>query len=164
MPINMTVHAATRQSGSFLLEALIATLLVAFAILGSIGLLARSMQNVDDAKFRGEAAFLANSLIGNMWIADHSNLVAQFDSGSGGAGYLEFQNLVNQRLPNAASLTQDVTITPGPTPTSSDVVITIRWIDPGDLVPGFIIDDAHAHKYQVAATIGTNCTAPFVCP
>ena len=145
----------SRQSGSFLLEALISTLIVAFAILGSIGLLARSMQNVDDAQYRGEAAVLASTLIGNMWIADRTpaNLVAQFDSGAGGAGYLEFQNMVNQRLPNAALLTQAVTVTPGPTATSSDVVITVRWKGPGE---AGAIDDLHAHQYQVAATIGAN--------
>ncbi len=152
-----TRHSPSRQSGSFLLEALISTLLVAFAILGSIGLLARSMQNVDDAKFRGEAAFLANTLIGNMWIADRTpaNLVAQFDSGSGGAGYLEFQAMVNQRLPNAGLFAQDVVVTPGPTATSSDVAITIRWQGPGE---------TSAHQYQAAATIGTNCAPPLVCP
>ncbi len=55
-----------RQSGSFLLEALIAILIVALGVLGSVGLLARSMQDVDDAKFRGEAAYLANSIIDQM--------------------------------------------------------------------------------------------------
>ncbi len=153
----MTKIPATpsHQSGSFLLEALISVLIVAFAILGSIGLLARSMQNVDDAKFRGEAVFLADTLIGNMWIADRTpgNLVARFASGVGGAGYVEFKTLVEQRLPNATALTQEVVVTPGPTATSSDVAITIRWKGPGETGP---IDDLHAHQYMTAATIGAN--------
>jgi type IV pilus assembly protein PilV len=147
--------ARARERGSFLLEALISVLIVAFAILGSIGLLARSMQNVDDAKFRGEAAYLANQLIGNMWLANRqtANLIATFDSGSGGAGFVEFQTMVEQRLPNANLLTQEVTVTAGPTATSSNVVVTIRWKGPGE--PG-LINDANAHKYETAATVGAN--------
>jgi type IV pilus assembly protein PilV len=70
---------ANRQSGSFLLEALIAILIVALGVLGSVGLLARSMQDVDDAKNRGEAAYLANMLIGRMWTSDRltANLTAE---------------------------------------------------------------------------------------
>jgi type IV pilus assembly protein PilV len=144
-----------RAGGSFLLEALISVLIVAFAILGSIGMLARSMQNVDDAKFRGEAAYLANSLIGQMWVADRTlaNLVAQFDSGAGGAGYTEFKTMVEQRLPNATLLTQEVVVTQGPTPNASNVVITVRWFPPGDVT---VMNDANAHRYQTAATIAAN--------
>lgn len=142
-------HAAARQDGSFLLEALISVLIVAFGILGSIGLLARSMQTIDDAKFRGEAAYLASSLVGQMWTADRATLSTEFASTGGGAGYTEFKTLVGQRLPNAASLPPTVDVTAGPTATSTNVVITIRWQLPGDNPPV-------VHQYQSAATIGSN--------
>ncbi len=136
-----------REQGSFLLEALISVLIVAFGVLGSIGLLARSMQTIDDAKFRGEAAYLASSLVGQMWVADRTTLGAEFDSTGTGAGYTEFKTLVGQRLPNAASLPPTVTVSGGPTPTSTNVVITIQWQSPGDPV---------VHQYQSTATIGSN--------
>ncbi len=45
-----------------MLEALIAILIVALGVLGIVGLYARSVQNVDDSKFRGEAALLVDQL------------------------------------------------------------------------------------------------------
>jgi type IV pilus assembly protein PilV len=143
-------RSATSQRGSFLLEALISVLIVAFGVLGSIGLIARSMQTIDDAKYRGEAAFLASSLVAQMWIANKATLSAEFDSTAGsGAAYKEFKAVVEQRLPNAASLAQDVFVSAGPTPTSTNVVITIRWQSPGD-------DPSVVRQYQSAATIGSN--------
>ncbi len=133
------------QRGSFLLEALIAILIIALAVLGLVGLLAHSMQNVDDAKFRGEAAFLANAYIGEMWVADKTTLAAQFDSVSGGAQYAEFQAVVAQRLPNTNPPT--VTVAAGVPPTSRNVRVTITWRPPGD---------AETHQHDAIATIGTN--------
>jgi Tfp pilus assembly protein PilV len=40
---------AARQQGSFLLEALISVLIVALAILGLMGLMARGLQDVDES-------------------------------------------------------------------------------------------------------------------
>ena len=101
-------HAGPRasglaQRGSYLLEALIAILIVAIGVLGVVGLYVRSMQNVDDAKFRGEAALLVNTLVGQMWISDthFASLQAKFDSGGGGAEYTEFAAMVAQRMPNS---------------------------------------------------------------
>ena len=56
----------TRQRGSFLLEALIAILIVALGILGLVGLQARAMQDTDESQFRSEAAFLASDVISRM--------------------------------------------------------------------------------------------------
>src|SRR6478736_6397571 len=99
-------HRATPrfQSGSFLLEALIAILIVALGVLGSVGLLARSMQDVDDAKNRGEAAYLANLLIGQMWLDDRltTSLTTKYASTPGsGSGFAALTPMVEQRLPNA---------------------------------------------------------------
>ena len=138
------------QRGSFMLEALIALLIVSLGILGTVGLYARSMQNVDDAKFRGEAALLANTLVGQMWVSDPhpAPLLAQFDDTAMGPGYVEFAALVAQRLPN--SVAPIVTVTPGPTPASSNVVITIQWRHPGDKAA------AGPRQFDLNATIGSN--------
>ena len=143
------------QQGSFMLEALIAILIVALGILGTVGLYARSIQNVDDAKFRGEAALLATTLVGQMWVNDTklANLLAKFDSAGGGAEYVEFAAVVAQRMPNSVPPT--VTVTAGPTPTSSNVLITIQWVNPSDkndpmLPPGTL------RQFDMNATIGSN--------
>lgn len=145
-----THRGAARQRGSFLLEALISVLIVAFGVLGLIGLQARAIQNVDDAQYRGEAAYLATALIGQMWVSNQATLVADFDSGGAGLPYTEFKTWVGQRLPGASipANAPVVTITkPGATATSADVHITVFWMPPGEI---------SRHKYDVVATIGPN--------
>lgn len=56
------------QHGSVLLEALIAFLIFSMGILGVIGLQATSINNTLDARYRTDAAFLANQIIAQMWV------------------------------------------------------------------------------------------------
>jgi Tfp pilus assembly protein PilV len=146
-------RGAQAQRGSFLLEALISVLIVALAILGLMGLMARGLQDVDESKMRGEAAFLASSFVGRMWIDDRATASLQGKFGPGGAEYNELQSLLTQRLPNA--VLQTVNIVAGATANSTDVEIEIRWappgIDPAKMAPGQAF-----HRYQAFATIGGN--------
>ena len=153
-----TTRSAARrtvQRGSFLLEALIAVLIVAFGILGLIGLQARAIQNVDDAQYRAEAAFLANSLLGQMWTYDPKQLKADFQTG-GGAPYVEFKNWVGQRLPganipaNAPRVTIDDPANLPLTPKSHNVLIQVYWQAPGEPA------GSPVHKYELDATVGAN--------
>lgn len=142
-----------RQRGSFLLEALISVLIVALGILGLIGLQARALQNVDDAQYRAEAAYLATALLGQMWVYDRTKLIADFDSGGGGPVYSEFKTVVGQRLPGASlPLNKPVVqvTQPGPTATSSNVLIQVFWQPPGEPA------GTPAHKYEMVATVGSN--------
>lgn len=139
-----------RARGSFLLEALISVLIVAFGVLGLIGLEARAIQNIDDAQYRGEAAHLANAYLGQMWVADSATLAADFASAGVGAPYSEFKAWVGQRLPGAAIAGNEpfVEVTKsGITDTSSTVHITVYWQPPGEPV---------RHQYDVIATVGGN--------
>src|SRR6266496_3049532 len=106
-----SLRRAKRERGSFLLEALISVLIVAFGVLGLIGLQARAIQNVDDAQYRGEAAYLANAVIGQMWVSNQKTLIADFDDTKGGAAYKEFQAWVGQRLPGAAAISPNPVVT-----------------------------------------------------
>lgn len=56
-----------KQQGSVILEALIAILIFSIGILALIGMQATSISNVADAKYRTDAGFLADQMIGNMW-------------------------------------------------------------------------------------------------
>jgi len=55
------------QAGSVILEALIAILIFSIGILGLVGMQATAVSNVSDAKYRADAAFYANQIIGQMW-------------------------------------------------------------------------------------------------
>ena len=92
-----------RQRGSFLLEALIAILIVALGILGLVGLQARAMQDTDESQFRSEAAFLASDVISRMWISDPNTMIANFSTLGAGAPYTEFVTLVQLRLPGSTT-------------------------------------------------------------
>lgn len=63
------IHApAHTQQGSVLLEALIAFVIFSMGILGVIGLQATAINNTLDARYRTDAAFLANQIIAQMWV------------------------------------------------------------------------------------------------
>ena len=55
------------QQGAVLLEALIAFLIFSMGLLGVIGLQATAINNTLDARYRSDAAFLANQIIAQMW-------------------------------------------------------------------------------------------------
>lgn len=143
-PLHPTSRTPKAARGSFLLEALIAVLIVSLAVLGLVGLISRSMQNIDESKFRGEAAALAASFVGQMWIDDRSTaaLKAKYESG---AGYDDLKTMVQQRLPNSTDPT--VTVVAGATGNSSNVTVTVTWRPPGDTTD---------HRYQMFAVVGAN--------
>lgn len=58
-----------KQRGSVILEALIAILIFSIGILALVGMQATSISNVADAKYRTDAGFLTDQMIGNMWAA-----------------------------------------------------------------------------------------------
>lgn len=149
-------HSRNGQNGSFLLEALIAVLIVALGILGLVGLQARAMQNTDDAQYRAEAAFLANDYLGRMWLANQSTLVTGFVTGAPtGSPYDQFKTLAEQRLPGASISGNEPTVTVvprfGDESMGFDVVITLFWEPPGSETPGM-----NQHRYQTSATVKLN--------
>lgn len=64
-----------KQGGMMLLEALLGILLFSIGILGLIGLQGVSIKNTTEARYRSEAAYLANQIVGRMWV-DRSNLAS----------------------------------------------------------------------------------------
>jgi type IV pilus assembly protein PilV len=130
-----------KQQGSMLLEALIAILIFSMGILALVGLQAASIKNTTDAKFRSDAAFLANKVIGQMWVADTTtgaNLATLFNTG--GAGYNAWLAEVQGGLPGA---TGAIVVAPGVMPGSNVATVTLGWVAP-DNVP---------HSYVATAQI-----------
>ena len=144
-PVQQRALPPRFSRGSFLLEALVAVLIIAFAILGLVGLVSRSIQNVDENKFRGEAAALAASYIGQMWVDDRTPAALKAKYESGGAGYLDLDTMVKDRLPGALAPT--VTVAPGFTANSSNVTVTLQWKPPGDTA---------VRQYEMFAVVGAN--------
>jgi len=129
--------ALHRQSGVFLLEGLIAILIFSLGILGIIGLQAKSLQQVTDAKYRIDAANLADQLVGAMWIDAHAtaDLTNHYASPDGDK-YQAWEKTVAATLPGVG-----VDGVPKPAvgvlgdagdASKSQVTIEIYWRNPGD--------------------------------
>jgi type IV pilus assembly protein PilV len=146
--------AGTRQSGSFLLEALVGIAILSFGILGIVGLQAQSIRWVNDAQYRSEAIYLANSVVSRMWADNPAVLKANYGDTSG-AGYLEFRKAV-ETLPHASEdeYAPTITVDPGLTANGSVVTVTVRWRLPGEIKGGF--DDKGGSQYTTTGVIGHN--------
>src|ERR1700756_3364794 len=79
-----------RQTGAYLLEALIGILIFALGVLGIVGLQAASLRTTTDSALRAEAVFAANQLLGQMWTDDEAALAANYTSASAGQPYQDF--------------------------------------------------------------------------
>jgi type IV pilus assembly protein PilV len=149
--MNLKPQTRRAQQGAFLLEALIGILIFSLGILGIVGLQAQAIRFTNDAEFRAEAMYLANSLISQMWTDDRALLKNKYDSVIGGAGYAAFKTKVNTQLAGA-TIPDPVVIVDGPAPlpqansVSSNVVqVQVFWQLPGDPI---------IHNYTTTGVIG----------
>ena len=132
-----------RQTGSYLLESLIAILIFAFGVLGLIGLLGSSIRVTNDARYRSEAANLASAMIADMWTMTAARMDSDF--GPGGTRLAAWKTKAASLLPSADA-TVDLT-PPGLSPQSRTVVVTVFWKLPGE---------TELHQHLMTAQIGKN--------
>lgn len=125
-----------QQTGVMLLEALIAILIFSLGILAIIGLQAQSIRNSSEAKYRADASFLANQLIGYMW-TDPANFAAYAHmptgavcepTGSASTNTNVTAWLANVRalLPGATDAMQSIAVDTG----TRQVTVRICWPSP----------------------------------
>jgi type IV pilus assembly protein PilV len=158
---------ARRQSGSMLLEALIAILVFSLGILTVIGIQAASIKLAGDAQLRTKAALLANQLIGEMWASGDkiTDLKTKFESPDG-SEYKKWLNChvapnVNDTCPITGFTLDPLAGLPGvggdtlPTVAidaasgvnEGRVQITLRWQTPSD---------EESHRHTVLSQIRRN--------
>ena len=134
-----------QQRGSALLEALIAILIFSMGIIALMGLQAASIKNSIDAKYRADASYLVNQIIGQMWV-DRANLDGYAHNPTAGAvcapGGTASTNAnvtswLNQFttsasssfLPGATSAKQQISVTT-PLANTRQVKVTVCWKGP----------------------------------
>lgn len=125
-----------REGGVAMIETLVAILIFSFGILGIIGLQAASIQQVSEAKYRIDAANLADQLLGQIWSDDHATslVAAKYATGGGSAttGYLAWRTQVQNALPGAVANPPTVIVAADAVDAQrSTVTITVRWQSPG---------------------------------
>lgn len=87
------------ERGVVLIEALVGILLFSFGVLALVGLQAASISHSRDAKFRADAAFLTEQIIGAMWADKAANL----------SGYAHYADGNNCAFTGTASANSNVT-------------------------------------------------------
>jgi len=118
-----------------LIEALVAILIFTLGIIAVMGLQANSIIQVSQAKYRTDASYLANQIVGKMWV-DQGNL-ANFAT-AGSPQRAKWDDQVSHTLPAGVG-----TIAVN----GSKVSITISWKQPEDIV---------THRYFAVANINAS--------
>ena len=121
------------QRGILLLESLIAILLVSFGILGLLALWANSTKSAAEAKYRSDAVFLANEMIGQLWLGP--------PPAAGCTTPANWQTRLTATLPSA---TGSVCVAPANGRLQATVVV--GWTEPST---------GAAHAYTAYAEINT---------
>jgi type IV pilus assembly protein PilV len=118
-----------KQSGFLLIEALIAILIFAFAILALVALQAVVIKETAEAKYRMEAALHTDRLLGQMWVSNKPALSGDF--ATGGARFTTWRNeLGNSGLPGVAA--NPPTVVFG---ANNYVTVSVFWQQPGSPAP-----------------------------
>ncbi len=157
--MNLPPASRHRQSGAYLLEALIGILIFGLGILGIVGLQAASLRTTSDSSLRAEAVLAANQLIGQMWTDDEANLSIYSDAVNG-QPYKDFAALLKGVQGGAWVKNPSVIIDGGVcnilgavSKTSHVVAIEIWWqSDTGEVCSGAI----KCHNFTTCGVVGQN--------
>ena len=133
--ISVTMKSNAGQRGATLLEALIGILIFSIGILALVGMQALAIKHMSDAKYRSDAAFFANELIGQMWVNRGSlGSYAYAGSGTPPAAIANWVTSIQNALPGVNSpATLPIIEVAGTT-----VTVRVRWKLPGG-------SDVHSH-------------------
>ena len=108
------------QRGMMLIEVLVSILIFSIGVLALVGLQARMTAAQSDAKYRADASYLANEVVGTMW-GDLSH-VANYNGTActSNTRCSDWQSKVSNTLPNGVgSIVVDAT--------TQMVTITVTW-------------------------------------
>ena len=147
------IRFPARQQGVVLIEALLGILIFSIGILALIGMQSVAVKNTTDARYRTEAAYLANNILSQIRL-DMAN-VALYDDSSVGthAPRTAWRNQVEALLPGvnigSAQRVPEIDILPGPTyggdtDPPSQVTVKIYWRHPGEDVD---------HKFEIVGFV-----------
>jgi type IV pilus assembly protein PilV len=139
--MRFTQRTPQTQRGFMLLEVLVALLIFSIGVLGIVGLQASMTKAQTGSKFRADAAFLAQRLVGTMW-SDVSNISNYASANcSSYTRCSQWADDVSRALPNGAA--QVAVATP-------EVTITITWTPPNE----------EQHRYITTSALGANPATP----
>ena len=134
MEQNMPNPAKPRllQRGATLLEAMVGILIFSLGILALVGMQALAIKQVNDAKYRADASFFANQIIGEMWV-NRTNLGNYAYAGGGGPppALANWVTSIQNGLPGVTGAVNQPTVTVAGT----TVTVTVFWQPPAAAAP-----------------------------
>ena len=140
MSINMKSNVG--QRGATLLEALIGILIFSVGILALVGMQAIAIKQMTDAKYRSDASFFANEIIGHMWVNRGSLNSYNFGgTGTPPPALTSWVTSIQNGLPGVADAANTLPIV---SVVGTTVTVTVRWLVPGG---------ATAHRHLTLAYI-----------
>ncbi len=128
-----------------LLEALLGILIFSLGILAVVGMQAMAVKTVAESKYRMDAGFLANEVIGDMWV-NRTNLASYaYAGGTPPAVLANWAAKVESALPGVAANPPVITVD-----VANTVSVTIFWQHPeeANLTP-----QPPPHQYSVLTSI-----------
>jgi type IV pilus assembly protein PilV len=133
--MSITMKSNAGQRGATLLEALIGILIFSIGILALVGMQALAIKHMSDAKYRSDASFFANEIIGQMWV-NRASLGSYAYGGAGAppAAIDGWVTSIQNALPGVTAAANRPIITVAGT----TVTVTVRWQLPGGA-------DVHRH-------------------
>jgi len=151
-----------RQSGSALIEALVAVLVFSFGILALVSMQTAALKSTADAKYRADASFLVDQIVAQMWgdaLPDYSNLVSYANGTAAtavGASLCPAGATAATAAPAVAWLAEVPKLLPGAVANRQQItvvgnVVTVRvcWLDRSTT-------PAVYHNHVVSAQISKN--------
>ncbi len=136
------------QQGVMMIEALVGILIFSFGILAMMGLQAISIKNTVEARYRTEASFIANDIIGTMWTecGGTTCVLSSFDTTAGtNPKMTAWRTDVANKLPG-------IVVGGANSPTiaiaGNQVTVTVFWKIPGT--------DAATHNFRTIAQINAS--------
>ncbi len=144
-----SLRAKRSQRGSFILEALISIVIFAVGLIALMGMSAQAVNQVGQTKYRNDASYLAEELIGELWVS--ASAPKDFD-------YDAWTARVAATLPGGTAIVGDAPVDGDPEyplgckddgtgkPTGTRVCIRITWAD----------KESDAHFYVTTTEIVKN--------
>lgn len=128
------------QSGMMLIEALIGILIFSIGILALIAMQATAITNTTESRYRTEASFLANQIIGQIWVdrgTNNANIDAyDTTTGAGTTALTAWTTKVAATLPGVTvGGTNSPTIAVTTVGGARQVVVTVFWKRPDTSAP-----------------------------
>jgi type IV pilus assembly protein PilV len=133
------IQNPSRQQGVVLLEALIGILIFSLGVLALVAMQAVSISNVSSARYRSEASFLTNEILGQAWVdrgLNYANL-ANYTVSNGTASYAPTQAWVNKVyaiLPGSNAYPPNIVVAT-PATGGRQLTVTVRWRPPDAVAP-----------------------------